>query len=74
MKNKIASVPFMVLSLCALIGAIAYGATHQYAMFAMCFAMFLLTSEISLTKLIRKSLQQHLSIRIKIKVYNLKKA
>lgn len=74
MKNKIASVPFLVLSLCALIGAIVYNATHQYGLFAMCFIMFRLTSEISLTKLIGKALQQLLSIRIKIKVYNLKKA
>ena len=74
MKNKIASVPFLVLSLCALIGAIVYNATHQYGLFIMCFIMFRLTSEISLAMLIRKVLLQLLSIRIKIKVYNLKKA
>lgn len=72
MKNKIASVPFLVLSLCALIGAIVYNATHQYGLFIMCFIMFRLTSEISLSRLFKQCLKYVLTVRIK--VYNLKKA
>lgn len=64
MKNKIMAIPFLGFSLCALTAAVFFGATHQYVMFFMCFVMFRITSEMSLTKLAKRVISKIRAIRI----------
>lgn len=66
MKNKLFAIPFLGFALCALIGATCYGATHQYVLFIMCFCMFRVLSEVSISKLIIKAVKYILSIRIRV--------